>query len=177
MSSAASYKPHYTYQDYLHWEGDWELWFGTAIAMTPSPFGPHERVVTQLVTQLNIALSTGCPRCRVYAGLDWVAAADTVVRPDVMVVCGEQPERHLERPPALAAEVLSPSTAKHDRQYKAALYAQFGVQHYLILDPEAKTLERFELVDGAYRSMDAANPALRLGDGCEASLDVRELFR
>lgn len=177
MSSAARYKPHYTYGDYLQWEGDWELWFGTAVAMTPSPFGPHERVVTQLVRQLSNALATNCPRCRVYAGLDWVVAEDTVVRPDAMVVCGEQPERHLDRPPALAAEVLSPSTAERDRRYKAALYAQFGVPLYLILDPQAATLEIFELVEGAYRAMDPANPALLLDDGCEVSLDVRDLFR
>lgn len=177
MSTSARYQPHYTYEDYLQWEGDWELWFGTVIAMTPSPFGAHERIVTQLATQLNVSLEKNCPDCRVYAGLDWVAAEDTVVRPDVMVVCGEQPDRHLERPPALAAEVLSPSTAARDREHKAALYAEFGVRHYLILDPQAATLERFELSDQQYRAVDAANPVLHLGEGCEVSLAVEELFR
>ena len=33
------YKPRYTVDDYESWAGDWELWQGTAIAMTPSPFG------------------------------------------------------------------------------------------------------------------------------------------
>jgi Uma2 family endonuclease len=177
MSNAASFNPRYTYQDYLQWEGDWELWFGTAVAMTPSPFGAHERIVTRLVTKLTVALEAKCPDCVVYAGLDWVAAEDTVVRPDVMVVCGEQPERHLERPPVLAAEVLSPSTAERDREYKSALYVQFGVSHYLILDPKAATLERFELVSGEYRVAEPANSELRLADDCEVSLNFGELFR
>jgi len=30
----ASYLPHYTYEDYKHWEGDWELINGIAYAMT-----------------------------------------------------------------------------------------------------------------------------------------------
>jgi Uma2 family endonuclease len=177
MSNAASFTPRYTYQDYLQWEGDWELWFGTAVAMTPSPFGPHERIVSELAGQLRNELKAKCPDCRVYAGLDWLAAEDTVVRPDVMVVCGEQPERHLERPPVLAAEVLSPSTAERDREYKSALYAQFGVPHYLILDPKAATFERFELASGEYRVAEPANSELQLADDCEVSLDIGELFR
>ena len=41
MSIAPKYQPHYTVDDYQHWEGDWELWNGVAVAMAPSPFGPH----------------------------------------------------------------------------------------------------------------------------------------
>lgn len=29
--------PHYTYDDYLLWEGSWELIFGVAYAMSPAP--------------------------------------------------------------------------------------------------------------------------------------------
>ena len=39
MSPAARYSPHYTMKDSRLWKGDWERWFGTAVAMTPSPFG------------------------------------------------------------------------------------------------------------------------------------------
>lgn len=174
--STARYLPQYTYEDYLQWEGDWELWFGTAIAMTPSPFGAHERVVNRLATQLSVALDAICPHCRVYSNLDWVAANDTVVRPDVMVVCGEQPDRHLEYPPVLAAEVLSPSTAQRDRDHKLPLYAQFGVPHFLILDPDAKTCDRFELKGKAYEAVDE-NWLLRFEKGCDVSLDIDDLFR
>jgi len=28
---------HYTYDDYALWQGDWELFEGIAVAMTPAP--------------------------------------------------------------------------------------------------------------------------------------------
>lgn len=33
MSSDIHYQPHYTVDDYRRWEGQWELWFGTAVAI------------------------------------------------------------------------------------------------------------------------------------------------
>lgn len=68
----------------------------------------------------------GCD-CRAYAGLDWIVNEDTVVRPDVMVVCGPQPERHLEKPPELTVEVLSPSTKTRDQVAKRQLYHEHRI--------------------------------------------------
>ena len=53
MSSAPRYLPHYSVADYLSWEGDWELWNGTAVAMSPSPLGPHERAAAKLVFHIE----------------------------------------------------------------------------------------------------------------------------
>ena len=47
--------------------------------------------------------------------------------------------------------VLSLGTARRDRVRKLNAYARHGVRHYWLVDPEAKTLEAFELVEGAYR--------------------------
>ena len=99
MSTAPRYEPHYSVSDYLQWEGEWELWNGTAVAMSPSPLGPHERAAAKLVFQIESCLQAQGCACATYAGLDWIVSDDTVVRPDVMVVCGSQPGRHLERPP------------------------------------------------------------------------------
>ena len=51
MSTAPRYVPHYTVSEYARWEGDWELIDGVPIAMSPSPFGPHERVGSELSRQ------------------------------------------------------------------------------------------------------------------------------
>ena len=56
MSSAAKYQPHYTVDDYQHWQGDWELWNGVAIAMGPSPFGRHAQLVGQLAKILGVGV-------------------------------------------------------------------------------------------------------------------------
>ncbi len=53
MSTVRKYQPHYTVEDYRQWKGDWELWYGTAVAMSPSPFGPHERAVSALRKSAN----------------------------------------------------------------------------------------------------------------------------
>lgn len=182
MASAPRYRPHYTVADYVLWEGDWELWNGTAVSMSPSPLAPHERAVARLVFQIEGALlSQGC-RCATYAGLDWIVSDDTVVRPDVMVVCGDQPGRHLERPPSLAIEVLSESTAEKDRTAKRTLYESAGIGHYLLVDPVAKTIEWLFLgEDGHYRDRSAEVAAtgsfqVTLADGCRIDFDRMTTF-
>lgn len=45
MSNADQYQPHYTVEDYELWEGDWELWDGHAIAMSPAARPDHQRIV------------------------------------------------------------------------------------------------------------------------------------
>ena len=41
MSIAGKYRPHYTYEDYLLWEGRWELIEGMPYAMSPTPVIDH----------------------------------------------------------------------------------------------------------------------------------------
>ena len=99
MSAAINYAPRYTVEDYRLWKGDWELWDGIAIAMTPSPFGRHQALTFALVAELRAAiLSQGCAATAL-GELDWIISKDTVVRPDVIVVCGDVPEKHLEQAP------------------------------------------------------------------------------
>lgn len=52
--------------------------------------------------------------------------------------------------PDLVVEVLSDSTAERDRGVKLEDYAAHGVTEYWIVDPEARRLEQYLLVDGVY---------------------------
>ena len=142
MSSAPRYVPYYTLDDYRQWEGDWELIDGVAIAMTPSPFGPHERIISRLSRMIGNQLDLCRCACEVYTNLDWIVRDDTVIRPDLMVVCGEQPQQHLEQRPEIVVEVLSESTKISDLTAKRAVYRESDVPHYLIIDPETKTVEQ-----------------------------------
>jgi Uma2 family endonuclease len=47
--------------------------------------------------------------------------------------------------------VLSPSTASLDRGDKRKVYAEFEVKHLWFVDPEAQTLETYELDAKGYR--------------------------
>ncbi|WP_164102054.1 Uma2 family endonuclease [Candidatus Laterigemmans baculatus] len=178
MSSAPRYVPHYTVEDYLQWQGDWELIDGVAIAMTPSPFGRHERIVANLVYELMACVEReGCD-CRAYAGLDWIVSSDTVVRPDVMLVCGPQPERHLEKPPELVVEVLSPSTQLRDQVTKRQLYHQHGVEFYMLVDPETNSIELLQQGEAAYEPLDSAERLeCRLASGCRITLAKDRVLR
>ena len=80
----------YTLQDYLQWEGDWELIRGQPVAMVPSPSFEHQQVSAAIFRQLDESLDD-CPHCQTVFEMDVEFAQDTVVRPDVLVIC-YQPE-------------------------------------------------------------------------------------
>lgn len=63
----------------------------------------------------------------------------------------ELPESaYFELAPDWVCEVLSPSTAEHDRIRKMATYAREGVRHAWLLDPQARVLEVYELENGRW---------------------------
>lgn len=145
MSSAARYTPHYTVEDYRRWEGDWELWSGTAVAMTPSPFGRHGGMLARLVSALTNSIdAVGC-NASVLVEVDWIISEDTVVRPDASVICGQPPDGHIESSPAMVVEVLSAATRQRDINHKRALYCENGVPWYLIADPIDSSIQLLRL--------------------------------
>ena len=138
---------HYTITDYTQWEGDWELIRGRPQAMTPSPGITHHRVSGNLFRQFHEQLED-CPHCFVLYETDWEIAEDTVVRPDIMVLCGEVGERVTCRP-ELIAEVVSQASARRDERIKPQLYAEEGVPFYFLAYPERKVVKAYALREGA----------------------------
>ncbi len=171
---APKYIPHYTVADYEQWEGSWELWNGTAVAMTPSPFGRHQKVLARLAQRLLNAIdAAGCERCEVVVELDWIIDDDTVVRPDLSVVCNADSDRYIDQPPALIIEVLSASTEAKDRSAKFALYEQQSVRYYILIDPDTMQSERYELAEnGAYQPMHSPATTLSLHQNSQIQLQL-----
>ncbi|MCP5053770.1 MAG: Uma2 family endonuclease, partial [bacterium] len=133
--------PHYTYDDYVQWEGKWEIIHGIPYAMTPSPRKKHQWINTEIIWQLRTQLND-CKECNVLMPVDWPITENTVVQPDILVVCGESMEgAKLENTPVVIFEILSPSTAKKDRGLKYELYQNAGVKYYCIVDPETLSTE------------------------------------
>lgn len=127
----------YTAQDYLQWEGDWELIHGQSVARVPSPSFDHQRASAAVFRQLDESLDE-CPRCHVLFAMDVDFAQDTVVRPDVLVICYQPASERLTRAPDLIVEVISPKTTRRDGVVKFDLYRTEGVSHYVLVYPEAK---------------------------------------
>ena len=63
---------------------------------------------------------------------------------------GAEDEPYFEVVPDWICEVLSPSTAKYDRTDKLQIYARETVNHAWIVDPQAKTLETYQLHEGRW---------------------------
>src|SRR5262249_1175536 len=53
-------------------------------------------------------------------------------------------------PPDWVCEVISPTTASHDRPMQMPLYASHGVSHAWIVEPVQKTIEVFRLENGRW---------------------------
>ncbi len=178
MSTSANYNPHYTVADYYQWDGDRELWNGVAIATGPSPFGPHQSLAAKIALEL-LARMTGvnCNGFTLLPRIDWIVDEHTVVRPDMIIVSGGVPERHVESPPVLIVEILSDSTREKDRKHKFNLYQSEGVPYYLIADPESKTLEVYRLFNGKYQRQpfDSTFP-IDLSDDCKFELNPETIF-
>lgn len=146
----------YTYADYVQWTGDerWELIDGAAFDMTPAPSRLHQEIIGELY--LQIATQLRGHRCRVYIapfdvrlpkGNEPDGAVDTVVQPDVAVICdpSKLDDAGCRGAPDWILEVLSPRTSARDRQLKRDLYGRCGVREYWHLDPDTRRLVRYQL--------------------------------
>ena len=95
-----------------------------------------------------------CPNCSVIQDLDWQIDKDTVVRPDLMLLCGNVTElRTLKRittTPQMVVEIMSESTKKNDQEVKMDLYTESSVATYILVDPEKKWTEVYELKNGKF---------------------------
>ena len=159
---------YHTYADYLEWSREYgdELINGTAyVREPPSPGRSHQKVVGEIYYQLAGALK-GKP-CQVYIAPSDVRLPkstepddkiDTVVQPDVFIVCDPQKldERGTRGAPDWVVEVLSPSTAKHDQFVKVPAYERAGVREVWLVHPLDRTLMIYRLEAGRY------GPATRL---------------
>jgi Uma2 family endonuclease len=151
----------HTYADYLTWgeEARYELIDGTAYLMAPAPLLEHQDTVGEIFRQLANALAG--TRCRVFVapvdvrlpqGGESDDAVDTVVQPDVLVVCdpSKLDRRGVRGAPDLVIEVLSAATASHDQVVKRRVYERAGVREYWLVHPVDRVVTIYRLIDGQY---------------------------
>jgi Uma2 family endonuclease len=155
MSNAMAIRDdRYTWKDYRSWPDDerWEIIGGEAHAMSPAPTTRHQLLVARLTRKWANFLEK--KPCEVFPAPTDLKLSDTdVVQPDLLVVC--EPDKikptHIEGPPALVIEILSPSTELLDRGRKLDLYAASGVKEVWLVTPYPSLLEIFVLDNGSYR--------------------------
>lgn len=159
---------HHTYADYLTWpDGERnELIDGIAyVREPPAPTRWHQELVGELYFQVKLALE-GRTCCAYVAPFDVRlpkageadCQIDTVVQPDVLIVCDRYKldKRGMRGAPDWIAEVLSPATASHDQILKLPVYERAGVREVWLVHPEDRTLAIHRLEDGCYGRPDIA---------------------
>ncbi len=171
------HRPHYTVDDYLQWEGDWELIDGLAYAMAPSPSLNHQNVAGEVYATLRQGLKniSDCGNCKALYELDWHIDKHTVLRPDIVVVCNET-EKFISKVPAMVVEVLSAKTAIHDRNLKFEIYEENKVPYYIIVEPESKQFSTFVLTEGQYKERNDVTVFNIAGDNCVLEMDLAQLL-
>jgi Uma2 family endonuclease len=168
----------FTYADYKEWELDegerYEIIYGEAFAMAGANTR-HQVIFGELFGQFHSYLK-GKP-CRVFAApydvrlfYEEDESDDTVVQPDLMVICDKNkigPEG-CRGAPDLVIEILSPSNTAIEMERKFLLYREAGIREYWIVDPKNNRVKVHcfqggEILTGIYGSADTVPVAVLPG--------------
>jgi Uma2 family endonuclease len=179
----------YTYADYLTWQMDEmvELIKGKIFKQAAAPRSNHQRVSGIVFNSLFNFLKGR--KCEVFAAPFDVRLPvrskrnediDTVVQPDICVIC--DPEKIDELgcvgAPDLVLEILSPGNNKKELQNKYEVYEESGVKEYWVIHPNECTLIIYTLIEGKY----STSKILTMGDFAKSNaiegfeLDLSEVF-
>ena len=175
---ALDFLKHYTYEDYKLWEGKWELYQGYPVAMSPAPMINHQAIANLIAYQLTDTIDE-CDRCLVLAEEDYKLADDTILRPDVTLICDEPHDAYITKAPEIIVEVISPSTAKNDEGYKFEKYEAEKVLYYIIVYPKELYAKVYKLKEGKYdKQGDFSKERYDFNETqCKASVDFEKVFK
>ena len=155
----------YTYAEYLTWlDGQArELIGGFIKKMSPAPRLEHANANANIFWHLGHFIRKNKGACKVFSapfdvrfpkkGETADDKIDTVVQPDICVVCdlSKLDYRGCCGAPDMIVEILSPSTTKKDITEKFTLYETSGVKEYWIVYPADKVIHVFLLQEnGVY---------------------------
>lgn len=176
-ASSKRQEKRFTYGDYLTWPADerWEIIDGEAFCMSPAPDTIHQGISGDLFGILWQFFKG--KDCKVFHApmdvrLPTRKEADkkieTVVQPDLLIVCDESKidDKGIRGAPDLVVEILSPSTASRDHIKKRAIYERHGVKEYWLIDPSSRMVFVYR------RSTESGFAPAMILDGESLELDV-----
>ena len=168
----------YSYDDYKLWKGDWELINGIAIAMSPAPMRKHQSLASEMIFSIRNQLED-CEICEVLGEVDYKINEETVLRPDIVLTCGETHEMYLTKAPEIIVEIISPSTAKRDEKYKFDIYEKEKVKYYIIVYPDDLIAKVFKLDGKEYdKQGDFSKESYTFEETtCNVSIDFERVFK
>ena len=143
--------------------------------MSPMPSPRHQKLAGRIHRFFEEAIEkSGCEYCSVYQPIDYLISEDTIVNPDLLIVCKPIQGHFLDFAPELVVEILSPSTALKDRNTKYDLYQLQGVRYYIIVDPDKELTEIYNLNDSGKFEIQTTDTFIM--DKCSIKVDFSRLF-
>ena len=106
------------------------------------PEGTSAELIQSLFFVLRSFINSRNGKCKIYtAPFDVKLSEDTVVQPDISVICDKSKitERGCDGAPDLVIEIVS-NNAAHDYIRKLNIYHEYGVREYWIVDPKRETV-------------------------------------
>lgn len=153
---------------------------GGELLVTPAPNPKHQILVTALLERLGPYLRAEGLGYVLTSPADVSLDGEQLVQPDLFVVRktgAVVPARWSEIPlPLLVIEVLSPSTARYDRQVKRRWFQRAGIPEYWIVDPDARQVERWRPGDVRPEVLDDEVAWQPVGAGEALVVDLVALF-
>lgn len=176
MASALP-KP-WTVNEFLDWEREqaeqYELVDGVIRMMTGGS-NAHAMLKGNLFAALRGRVRAPC---RVFVDGPKVVTSSASLYPDVLVTCSPVVmSDDTVREPVLIAEVLSRTTAGHDRGAKWLAYREIeGLTHYLLVWQDVRRVELFSRREGGWDLVIIEPPAVVELPVLAASLSLAELY-
>ena len=155
MAVAKKLEKYFTYEEYLEWELDegerYELIDGVPYAMAGASLR-HQGIQVALAGILyNHLQGKKEQKCRLFTAgtnVKLFADRDTVVQPDLLVVCDPkkmEDGKAVKGAPNLVIEILSPSNTRHDLVTKFDMYKEAEVPEIWYVDPEREIVLTYRL--------------------------------
>ncbi|MCY7330240.1 MAG: Uma2 family endonuclease [Saprospiraceae bacterium] len=167
-------------------EGDtgiYELLNGE-IGRRSSPNTPHQRIALILIRHLDRYNEEKKLGELFFAPYDvYLDEYNAGIQPDILFVSNERnfvirDNNGIVGAPDLVIEILSKGTAAKDRGVKKDIYEQFAVREYWIVDPQARSIEVYQMDNDRYRlrSFAAEEGTIKSAVLTDLELDVSTVF-
>jgi len=148
--------PKLTYEEFREFPDDgkhYELIHGE-VHLSPCRSTKHQLILGNVSGNLGAYVRSARLGVLFSAPLDVCLNSDTALQPDLIFISAERvaivQENLVAGAPDLAVEVLSQSTAAHDRATKLPIYAEASVPEVWLIDSQARTVEVLRLQERKY---------------------------
>lgn len=140
--------------------------------------GFHQWSIMGLVENIGLPAKSLNMGYSFFAPLNVFMPSMTPVQPDFFFIRAENAaimhDRYVYGTPDLIVEVLSPSSSSNDLEVKYKAYARAGVPEYGIIDPRARTLILYRLVElGSYEQVSVYGEADTVTFACLPTILLR----